>query len=311
MGHLNYPRDLLGYRRSPPDPAWPRGARLALSLVVNYEEGGEHCVLHGDAHSEARLTDMPGSTPRWGKRDLQAESAFEYGSRVGIWRLLELFRERELPITVFGVGMALERNPEVAAATAEHGHELAPHGWRWMDYLAVAESVERAHIDRCVETARRLTGERPLGWYTGLVSPNTRRLVVQEGGFLYDSDAYNDDLPYWQVVDGRPHLVVPYSLDNNDGRLAVAQGMTTGEQFSQYLRDAFDWLYRRGEREPRMMSVGLHCRLVARPGRIGGLARFLDYVGGHDDVWICRRVDIARHWIERHPYRDAGRAEAS
>ena len=299
----DYPRDLVGYGRTPPHPEWPDGARLALSLVVNYEEGGEHSILHGDSQSENRLADMPVSDPRWGVRDMQVESSFEYGSRVGFWRLLDLFGEREMPITVFGVGMALERNPAAAAATVEVGHELVPHGWRWIDYQHVAEEVEREHIRKCVETVERLTGERPLGWYTGRISPNTRRLVVEEGGFLYDSDAYSDDLPYWEVVAGQPHLVVPYSLDNNDGRLNLALGFATSEDFFQYLKDAFDWLYGRGDREPRMMSVGLHCRIVARPGRMVGLARFLDHVQAHEDVWVCRRVDIARHWIERHPFR--------
>ena len=298
--HTPYPRDLIGYGRTPPDPAWPGRARLALSFVVNYEEGGELCILHGDSHSEPRLTDVPGAEIRHGMRDLQVESMFQYGSRVGFWRLLELFRERELPITVFGVGMALQRNPEVAAAVMEHGHELVPHGWRWIDYQHVPEAVEREHIRQCVDVIERQTGARPLGWYTGVPSPQTRRLVVEEGGFLYDCDAYDDDLPYWETVAGKAHLVIPYSLDNNDGRLAAGSEMVSGEAFFQYLKDAFDWLYQHGDRQPRMMSVGLHCRIVARPGRIGGLARFLDYVAAHDGVWTCRRADIARHWIEHH-----------
>jgi allantoinase len=296
-----YPRDLRGYGRNPPDPEWPGGARLALSLVLNYEEGAEYCVLHGDSHSESILADQPGLAPLMGMRVLNAESIYEYGSRAGFWRILRVLEERRLPATIYAVGMALERNLEAAAAIVELDYEIASHGWRWIDYQFVGEAEERAHIRQAVAAIERAVGRRPVGWYTGRPSPNTRRLVVEEGGFLYDSDAYNDDLPYWQTVAGRPHLVIPYTLDNNDSRLTRGQGgLELAEDFFVYLRDAFDWLYAEGAQAPKMMSVGLHCRLIGRPGRIAGLARFLDHVGRHEGVWVCRRADIARHWHERH-----------
>lgn len=306
-GRGSYPRDLVGYGQHSPDPRWPGGARLALQIVMNYEEGGEACVLHGDAASEAYLHEVVGTAPLPGARNLVVESVYEYGSRAGFWRLMRLFAERDLKVTVFAVAMALERNPEAAAAIVEAGHEVASHGWRWIDYQLVSEEEERAHIRRAVETIQRVTGSRPLGWYTGRVSPNTRRLVVEEGGFLYDADAYNDDLPYWVEVSGKPHLVIPYTLDNNDMKFATAQGFNTGEDFFGYLRDAFDVLYAEGTEHPKMMSVGLHARLAGRPGRVAALARFLDYVQRHDRVWICRRVEIARPWIASHPYRPPAR----
>ncbi|HXG05687.1 MAG TPA: allantoinase PuuE [Candidatus Binatia bacterium] len=301
-----YDRDLIGYGRRPPDPKWPGGARLALQIVLNYEEGGERCILHGDAESEAFLQEVVGMQPLRGVRNLQVESMYEYGSRVGFWRLLRIFAERRIPISVFAVGMALERHPEAAAAIVEAGHEVVSHGWRWIDYQFVDEAVEREHIRLAVESLQRLTGRRPLGWYTGRLSPNTRRLVVEEGGFLYDSDAYNDDLPYWVTVGGRPHLVIPYTLDNNDMKFGIPQGFNTGDDFFTYLRDAFDTLYAEGADTPRMMSVGLHARLAGRPGRAAALCRFLDHVQRHDRVWICRRIDIAQHWIQEHPYRPGG-----
>ncbi len=301
-----YPRDLSGYGAHPPDPRWPGGARLALQIVLNYEEGGENCVLHGDTASEAFLSEIVGAKPYEGVRHLSMESIYEYGSRAGFWRLLRMFGERDIPVTVFAVAMALERNREAAAAMQEAGHEIASHGWRWIDYQFVDEATERKHLELAVECIERVTGSRPLGWYTGRDSPNTRRLVVEHGGFLYDADAYNDDLPYWVSVRGKPHLVVPYTLDNNDMRFATAQGFNSGDQFFTYLRDAFDVLYAEGETAPKMMSVGLHCRLAGRPGRAAALARFLDHAQSHDGVWICRRLDIARHWIEHHPY--AGQA---
>ena len=296
-----YDRDLVGYGASPPDPRWPGGARLALSIVLNYEEGGERSIQHGDAESEAFLQEVVGMAPLAGVRNLQVESMYEYGSRVGLWRLMRLFAERRIPISVFAVGMALERHPAAARAIVEGGHEVVSHGYRWLDYQFVDEAVEREHIRLAVASLTRVTGSRPLGWYTGRLSPNTRRLVVEEGGFLYDSDAYNDDLPYWTKVSGRAHLVIPYTLDNNDMKFATPQGFNSGEQFYAYLRDAFDVLYAEGARTPRMMSVGLHMRLVGRPGRFAALQRFLDHVQQHADVWICRRVDIARHWIQQHP----------
>jgi putative urate catabolism protein len=305
---VSYPRDLVGYGPHPPDPKWPGGARLALQIVMNYEEGGERSILHGDAESEAFLQEVAGMVPLPGVRNLQVESMYEYGSRVGFWRLMRMFAERDLPISVFAVGMALERHPEAAAAIVEAGHEVVSHGYRWIDYQFVDEEVERRHLRLAVESIERVTGQRPLGWYTGRLGPNTRRLVVEEGGFLYDADAYNDDLPYWEVVGGRPHLVVPYTLDNNDMKFAVPAGFATGEEWLAHVRDAFDVLYAEGADQPRMMSVGLHMRLMGRPGRAAALARFLDHVQRHDRVWICRRLDIARHWIAHHPYQARSRS---
>jgi putative urate catabolism protein len=297
---MTYPRDMVGYGRNPPQADWPGGARLAVQIVLNYEEGGESNVLHGDAGSEAFLSEIIGAASLPGERHRNIESIYEYGSRAGLWRILRLFEDRGLPLTVFAVGMSLERNPDAAAAMVEGGHEVASHGWRWIDYHAIDEATERAHMARAIDTITRLTGGRPLGWYTGRLSPWTRRLVVEEGGFLYDADSYADDLPYWVAEQGRQHLVVPYTLDANDMRFATAQGFNSGEQFYTYLRDTFDVLYEEGAERPKMMSVGLHCRLAGRPGRCAALARFLDHVQRHDRVWICRRVDIARHWHARH-----------
>ena len=296
-----YPRDLVGYGQRPPPAQWPAGARIAVQFVVNYEEGGENCVLHGDPASEAFLSEIVGAAPWPGQRHPSMESIYEYGSRVGVWRLLELFSRYEIPLTVFGVAMALERNPAVAEAAMAAGHEICSHGYRWIDYRDVPEDVEREHLERAIEIIRSLTGERPLGWYTGRTSERTRALVVEEGGFLYDADDYNDDLPFWTEVNGKSHLVVPYTLDNNDMRFATPQGFNSGDQFYSYLRDAFDVLYAEGEHTPRMMSVGLHCRLVGRPGRLAALARFIEYTRRFDDVWYGRRIDIARHWRALHP----------
>lgn len=297
----DYPRDMVGYGASPPDARWPGGARLALQFVLNYEEGAEQCVLHGDAASESFLSDIAGAKAYPDARHMSMESLYEYGSRAGVWRLLRIFERRKLPLTVFGVAMALKRNPEAVAAMRAAGHEIASHGWRWIDYQFVDEATERQHIALAVEAIEALTGERPLGWYTGRDSPNTRRLVVEHGGFLYDADSYADDLPYWQQVGGRDHLIVPYTLDCNDMRFATAGGFATGDDFFCHLRDAFDLLYREGGERPKMMSVGLHCRLAGRPARAAALERFLDHVQRHEKVWVCRRVDIARHWITRHP----------
>lgn len=296
-----YPRDLLGYGSTPPPARWPGNARVAVQFVVNYEEGGENCILHGDAASEAFLSEIVGARPIPG-RHMSMESIYEYGSRVGVWRLFDLFRARQVPITVFAVAMALQRNPAVADAALANGFEICSHGYRWIDYQEVPEPVEREHLQRAVEIIRQLTGERPRGWYTGRTSPNTRRLVVEEGGFLYDADDYSDDLPFWTEVAGQPHLVVPYTLDANDMRFATPQGFNSGEQFFNYLRDAFDVLYAEGARTPRMMSIGLHCRLAGRPGRFAAVARFLDHVLAHEAVWCCRRIDLARHWREHHPH---------
>ncbi|EKV28682.1 Uricase (urate oxidase) [Caenispirillum salinarum AK4] len=298
-----YPRDLIGYGRTPPHADWPGGARLALQIVLNYEEGGEACILHGDSHAEAYLQEVPGIAPLEGVRNIQVESMYEYGARAGFWRLMRLFEERGIPVTVYAVAMALARNPDAAAAIREAGHEAASHGLRWIDYQAVPEDVERAHIAEAIRLHTEVMGERPLGWYTGRVSPNTRRLVAEAGGFLYDADSYADDLPYWEAVPGvaEPQLIVPYTLDNNDMKFSVLNGFASGEDFYAYLRDAFDVLYAEGADTPKMMSVGLHCRLAGRPGRMKALMRFLDHVQAHDRVWITRRVDIARHWRERHP----------
>ena len=294
-------RDLIGYGARPPDAKWPGGARLALQFVMNYEEGGERSILHGDGEAESFLQEVVGASPVRGARNLQVESIYEYGSRVGFWRLMHVFAERSIKISVFAIGMALERHPEAAAAIVEAGHEVVSHGWRWIDYQGVDEATEREHMRQAIESLTRATGSRPRGWYTGRLSPNTRRLVVEEGGFLYDSDAYNDDLPYWVRVGSTPHLVIPYTLDNNDMKFGTPQGFSTSEDFFTYLRDAFDVLYAEGAHTPRMMSVGLHMRLAGRPGRLRALTRFLDHVERHDRVWLCRRIDIAQHWIANHP----------
>jgi allantoinase len=301
-----YPRDLAGHGRTPPHAGWPGNARVALQFVLNYEEGGENSVLHGDAGSEQFLSEMF-NPPAFAARHLSMESIYEYGSRVGVWRLLREFEKRGLPLTVFGVSMALERSPEVTAAFVELGHEIACHGWRWISYQNVDEATEREHLLRGMAIIERLTGQRALGWYTGRDSPNTRRLVAEHGGFAYDSDSYGDDLPYWLQVkkgDGTlaPHLVVPYTLDCNDMRFALPQGFSQGDDFFTYLRDAFDAHYAEGDERPSMMSIGMHCRLLGRPGRLRGLQRFLDHVQGHERVWITRRIDIARHWKALHPF---------
>ncbi len=302
MAQTPYPRDLVGYGRLPPAPRWPGDARLALQLVLNYEEGAERSILHGDPASETFLSEIVGAEAFAGVRHLSMESLYEYGSRAGFWRLMRIFEERRVPVTIFGVAMALERNPDAVAAMVQAGHEIAGHGWRWISYQFIDEATERDHIRRAVDTITRLTGQALLGWYTGRNSPNTRRLIVEHGGFLYDADSYADDLPYWVEVDGQPHLVVPYTLDANDMRFVTPQGFNSGDQFLAYLTDTFDLLYAEGEWAPKMMSVGLHGRLAGRPGRAMAVARFLDHVLKHDRVWICRRVDIARHWMAQHPY---------
>jgi allantoinase len=301
-----YPRDLAGYGENPPHAQWPGNARVALQFVLNYEDGGENSVLHGDAGSEQFLSEMF-NPPAFAARHLSMESLFEYGSRVGVWRILREFEQRALPLTVFGVGMALERCPEVTAAFKRLGHEIACHGWRWISYQDVDEATEREHMALATARITELTGERPLGWYTGRDSPNTRRLVADFGGFEYDSDYYGDDLPFWLQVRKSdrtlaPHLVVSYTLDANDMRFALPQGYSHGDAFFQYLRDAFDVHYAEGADRPSMMSIGMHCRLLGRPGRIRALQRFLDHVQQHDRVWVARRIDIARHWKSVHPF---------
>jgi putative urate catabolism protein len=293
-------RDLVGYGRTPPDPRWPGDARVALSFVLNYEEGGESTPLEGDAASEAFLHEVVGAPPTVGRRNLNAESMFEYGSRAGFWRVHRVFARHGLPLTVYAVAQALERNPEAAAAMVEAGWEVASHGYRWIDYLEMPEDEERVHVRRAIEIVERVTGSRPVGWYTGRISGNTRRLVVEEGGFLYDSDSYADELPYWVEVDGRDHLVIPYTLDVNDFKFLLVNGFVTADDFFDYARDALEVLAAEGG---RMMSVGLHCRIIGRPGRAKGLDRFLAYLRGRDDVWITTRAEIARHWHATHPPR--------
>ncbi|MDA0895070.1 MAG: allantoinase PuuE [Proteobacteria bacterium] len=301
----NYPRDLIGYRGQPPHANWPNKARIAVQFVLNYEEGAENCVLHGDPASEMFLSEIIGAQPFEGRRHLSMESIYEYGSRAGVWRILELFRSREVPLTVFAVAMAMERHPEVIEACLKAGHEIASHGYRWINYDGFSESLEREHMERAIEIHQRVTGQKPAGWYTGRTSEHTRRLVAQYDHFEYDADDYSDDLPFWSRIETqRPHLVVPYTLDTNDMRFATPQGFHTGEQFYQYLKDAFDVLYAEGESSPKMLSIGLHCRLIGRPARFQALQQFLDYALSHEQVWIPRRIDIARHWVTEHPYKD-------
>ena len=304
-----YPRDLVGYGRQVPHARWPGQARVAVQFVLNYEEGGENAVLHGDAGSEQFLSEMfnPAAYP---ERHMSMEGIYEYGSRVGVWRILREFEKRQLPLTVFGVSTALQRHPELTAALREMGHEIACHGWKWIHYQGVDEATEREHMRLAMDILHKMTGERPAGWYTGRDSTNTRRLVADFGGFEYDSDYYGEDLPFWMKVrrtDGQvvPHLVVPYTLDVNDMRFALPQGYSHADPFFQYMRDTFDALYAEGDEAPKMMSVGMHCRLLGRPGRIVALQKFLDHIARHDRVWVCKRIDIARHWKQVHPYPEA------
>lgn len=308
-----YPRDLVGYGRRPPTPHWPGNARVAVQFVLNYEEGAERSVLDGDPGSETFLSEIV-NAQSFPMRHMSMESLYEYGSRAGVWRVLRAFERRKLPLTIFAVATAIQRNPEVAAALRELGHEIACHGLRWISYQSIDEATERAHMAEALAILRDLFGAMPCGWYTGRDSPNTRRLLVEHGGFIYDSDSYADDLPYWTQVTINadaasrpiPHLVVPYTLDTNDMRFATAQGFNSGEQFFSYLKSAFDTLYREGDpgglNAPKMLSVGLHCRIIGRPARIDSLERFLDYVLDHPNVWICKRIEIARHWLTTHPF---------
>ena len=299
---MSYPRDMVGYGARPPHANWPRGARVAVQFVVNYEEGGENSILHGDKGSEAFLSEMVGAQS-YPARAMAMESLYEYGSRAGIWRLLRLLDEFAMPATVFGVATAMDRNPAAVDAMLDAKWEVASHGYRWIDYQTIPEAVEREHIAKAIEIHTRLTGDRPLGWYQGRTSPNTARLVVEEGGFTYDADSYADDLPYYDTRHGKPQLIVPYTLDANDMKFVAYNGFTTGEQFAGYLIDAFEALHAEGETSPKMMSVGLHCRIVAKPGRILGLRRFLEHIASRQGVWVARRIDIARHWLAHHPYR--------
>ena len=293
------PRDMIGYGSKDQKIKWPNNARIAVQIVLNYEEGAENCVLNGDNNSEVFLSEIIGAQPVKG-RHINMESLYEYGSRAGFWRLYKLFQEKKIPITVFGVGMALEKNPEVCKAIIDADYEVASHGWRWIDYQNVKKSEEKKHMNLAIRAHTKIFGKRPDGWYTGRCSPNTRDLVMEDGGFLYDSDSYSDDLPYWEIRNKKKQLIIPYTLDNNDMRFATNQGFNTGDHFFSYLKDSFDTLYEEGEVSPKMMSVGLHCRLIGKPGRIQSLKKFLNYILKYEDVWICKRIDIAKHWIKNY-----------
>ena len=299
---VDYPRDLIGYNAQPPHAHWPDDARIAIQFVLNYEEGGENCVLHGDPASEMFLSEIIGAEPFQNARHMSMESIYEYGSRAGVWRILDLFRARKIPITLFAVAMAMQRHPQVIEQALKDGHEIASHGYRWINYHGMNVEEERAHMEKAIAIHSDICGARPLGWYTGRTSAHTRDLVADEGGFIYDADDYSDDLPFWTKQVTTPHLVVPYTLDTNDMRFATAQGFHTGDQFASYLIDAFDTLYAEGAISPKMMSVGLHCRLIGRPARFAGLVKFIDHVQKYEKVWMARRLDIAKHWIKTHPY---------
>ena len=292
-------RNMIGYGSRGKNISWPNNAKLALQIVLNYEEGGENTILNGDKYSETFLSEIIGAKPIKG-RHVSMESIYEYGSRVGFWRLDKLFKEKKIPVTIFGVGLALKQNPEICDAIKKGDYEIAAHGYRWIDYQNIKKSVEKKHMQQAIKTIEEIFGSRPLGWYTGRCSPNTRDLVFDDGGFLYDSDSYNDDLPYWEQRGKKKQLIIPYTLDNNDMRFATNQGFNTGDHFYNYLKDSFDALYEEGKTNPKMMSVGLHCRLIGRPGRIQSLKKFLDYVLKFEDVWICKRIDIAKHWIKNY-----------
>ena len=290
---------MIGYGSNQPKISWPKNARIAVQIVLNYEEGAENCILNGDKYSEVFLSEIIGAKPVNG-RHINMESLYEYGSRSGFWRLHKIFQEKKIPITIFGVGMALEKNPEICKAIKNSNYEVASHGWKWIDYQNVKKSDEKKHMKLSIKKIEEIFGHRPLGWYTGRCSPNTRDLVFEDGGFLYDSDSYSDDLPYWEFRKKKKQLIIPYTLDNNDMRFATNQGFNTGEHFFTYLKDSFDALYEEGKTNPKMMSVGLHCRIIGKPGRIQSLKRFLDYILKHEDVWICKRIDIAKHWIKNY-----------
>ena len=298
---MKYPRDMVGYGAHPPHPEWPDQARIAVQFVINYEEGGENCILHGDPASERFLSEIVGAEAYPGMRHANMESIYEYGSRVGFWRLHRLFTERKLPVTVFGVAMALERNPDAVQAMLEADWEIASHGYRWIDYQHMPIEEEREHLLKAIEIHERVTGKKPLGFYLGRASPNTAKIVAEYGQFDYHADSYADDLPYWTHISKHDQLIVPYTLDANDMRFATPQGFNSGNQFYTYLKDSFDFLYEEGKTQPKMLSIGLHCRLVGRPGRAQALARFLDYISQQEQVWVSRRIDIARHWKTHFP----------
>ena len=294
-----YPRNMLGYGSNPPKVTWPNNSKIAVQFVLNYEEGGENSILHGDKSSEIFLSEIIGAKAIKG-RHINMESLYEYGSRVGFWRIHRLFKKYNLPLTIFGVGMALERNLEICKEIKNSNYEIASHGWRWIDYQNVSKSVEKKHMQKAIGSIKKIFGNRPVGWYTGRCSPNTLDLVIDDGGFLYCSDTYSDDLPYWEIKSGKKQLMIPYTLDNNDMKFLTNQGFNSGEQFFNYLKDSFDTLYEEGNDNPKMMSIGLHCRIIGKPGRIQSLKRFLDYITSLDKVWICKREEIANHWIRNH-----------
>ena len=293
------PRDMVGYGSKDKKIKWPNNARIAVQIVLNYEEGAENCVLNGDKNSEVFLSEIIGAQPIKG-RHINMESLYEYGSRRGFWRLHKIFKEKKIPVTIFGVGMALAKNPQICKALMSSDYEVASHGWRWIDYQNIKKSEEKKHMKMAIKNYQKIFGERPLGWYTGRCSPNTRDLVFEDGGFLYDSDSYSDDLPYWEVRNKKKQLIIPYTLDNNDMRFATNQGFNTGDHFYSYLKDSFDALYEEGKTHPKMMSVGLHCRIIGKPGRVQALKKFLNYIKKHKNVWICKRIDIAKHWIKNY-----------
>ena len=294
-----YPRNMLGYGSNLPKVNWPNKARIAVQFVLNYEEGGENSVLHGDKFSEIFLSEIIGAKPIKG-RHINMESLYEYGSRAGFWRIHNLFKKYNLPLTVFGVGMAMERSLEICKEMKKSNYEIASHGWRWIDYQNISKSIEKKHMKKAINIIKKIFGQRPVGWYTGRCSPNTLDLVMEEGGFLYCSDTYSDDLPYWEKRGKKKQLMIPYTLDNNDMRFLTNQGFNYGDQFYNYLKDSFDALYQEGKENPKMMSIGLHCRIIGKPGRIQSIKKFLDYVTNFDKVWICKREDIAKHWIKNH-----------
>ena len=294
-----YPRNMLGYGSSMPDVKWPNNSRIAVQFVLNYEEGGENCVLHGDKFSEIFLSEIIGAKAIKG-RHINMESLYEYGSRAGFWRIHKLFKKYNLPLTIFGVGMALERNLEICKEIKNSNYEIASHGWRWIDYQNISKSIEKKHMRKAIDSIKKIFGKRPVGWYTGRCSANTLDLVIDEGGFLYCSDTYSDDLPYWEIKKKKKQLMIPYTLDNNDMRFLTNQGFNSGDQFFNYLKDSFDALYEEGKENPKMMSIGLHCRIIGKPGRIQSLKKFLDYVTNFNKVWICKREDIANYWIKNY-----------
>ena len=296
---MNKLRNLVGYGQKDFKIEWPNKAKIAVQFVLNYEEGGENCVLNGDKYSETFLSEIIGAKPIEG-RHMNMESIYEYGSRRGFWRIYKNFNDRKIPLTIFGVGLALEKNKEICLAIKESNFEIVSHGYKWIDYQFINEDIEKEHVIKSYEIIKSIFGEYPLGWYTGRTSPNTRRLIVENTNVIYDSDSYSDDLPYWEKINDKQHLIIPYTLDNNDMRFATNQGFNSGEQFFQYLKDSFDCLYKEGETNPKMMSIGLHCRLIGRPGRIQSLLKFLDYIQQFKDVWICKRNEIAEHWYQNY-----------